>query len=257
MINKIVMLFRELVPWPEWLKKPLRPVEYFLSSLPYRGKGRWCPVCEKESRKFGKIGYPTRENARCIHCQSAERHRFVWLYFQRMTDLFDGKQKKMLHVAPETCFVSKLKESLRHGYITADLQNPRAMVRMDITDIQYPDDHFDIIYCSHVLEHVQEDKKAMREFCRVMKKDGWAIILVPITVENTFEDPSIVDPSERLKVFGLKDHVRCYGPDYADRLRESGFDVKVTYLSDMFGNDDIIRMGLSSASGVIYHCYKT
>jgi SAM-dependent methyltransferase len=97
--------------------------------------------------------------------------------------------------------------------------NPRAMVRMDITDIQYPKDTFDVIYCSHVLEHVVDDRKAMREFHRVLRPDGWALLLVPITVEKTFEDPSVTDPEERLSVFGQEDHVRCYGPDYVERLR--------------------------------------
>jgi len=95
-----------------------------------------------------------------------------------------------------------LGNQLNDGYLTADLSNPKAMVKMDITDIQYPDESFDVIYCSHVLEHVPDDRKAMQEFFRVLKKDGWAVLLVPIVGELTFEDPSIVDPVERTKIFG-------------------------------------------------------
>ena len=130
------------------------------------------------------------------------------------------------------------------------------MVKMDITNIDYPDQSFDVIYCSNVLEHVQDDRKAMREFYRTLKSNGWAILLVPITVEETYEDPSIIEPKERLKVFGQEDHVRRYGPDFADRLREAGFSVEVTEVNDLVQNNEAVRMGLTPASGEIYYCTK-
>jgi len=127
---------------------------------------------------------------------------------------------------------------------------------MDITDIQYPDKTFDVIYCSHVLEHITDDKGAIREFYRVLKSDGWAILLVPITADKTFEDPSVTDQAERLKLFGQEDHVRRYGPDYVERLEEAGFNVKVTYPSDLLQIEDITRMGITNAAGAIYYCTK-
>jgi ubiquinone/menaquinone biosynthesis C-methylase UbiE len=130
------------------------------------------------------------------------------------------------------------------------------MMTMDITDIQYEDQSFDVIYCSHVLEHVQNDKKALRELFRVLKNDGWAILLVPITSETTVEDPSIVDPIERLRAFGQEDHVRKYGRDYVDRLREAGFTVEITKVDDLVCADEAVRMGLTPASGEVYHCTK-
>lgn len=150
--------------------KTARSIKNFIHTLPYRGTGRWCPVCKRSSKKFRPAGFIVREDAECVFCSALERHRFVWLYFEKMTNLFDRTPKKMLHVAPESCFEPALKEKLGENYITADLVNPLAMVRMDVTDIQYPDEYFDIIYCNHVLEHVQDDKKAMREFFRVLKK---------------------------------------------------------------------------------------
>ena len=130
------------------------------------------------------------------------------------------------------------------------------MVKMDITDIQYPDESFDVIYCSHVLEHVVDDRKAMSEFRRVLKSDGWAILLVPITVETTYEDPSIVDPAERLKHFGQDDHVRRYGKDYVERLRAAGFKVSVSNASDLCQEPEVLQMGLTPASGEIFFCTK-
>ncbi|OGV60065.1 MAG: methyltransferase type 11 [Lentisphaerae bacterium RIFOXYA12_FULL_48_11] len=242
---------------PEYVRKSIRSSISLIYSTNRYGKGRWCPVCGRDSRKFGKFGIVPREDAMCIHCGALERHRLVWLFFQQMTNLFDGTPKIMLHIAPEPCFEPRLREKLRQGYITADLMNSHAMVKMDITNILYPDNYFDIIYCSHVLEHVQDDKKAMREFYRVLKQNGWAILLVPITAKATFEDPSIHDPSERQKLFGQEDHVRRYGADYIERLHEAGFKVKVSQASDLSGPKNIVRMGLTPASGEIYYCYKT
>lgn len=131
------------------------------------------------------------------------------------------------------------------------------MVKMDITNIQYPAEYFDVILCSHVLEHVPDDRKAMREFWRTLKPTGWAILLVPIMAEVTFEDPTIVDPQERLIAFGQEDHVRKYGRDYIDRLREAGFKVTVTTVADIAPDQESAqRMGLTADSGEIYYCTR-
>ena len=96
----------------------------------------------------------------------------------------------------------------------------------------------------------------MRELGRVLKDDGWAIMLVPITAETTFEDPSIVDPLERIRLFGQEDHVRVYGRDFVDRLRESGFEVQTKEVKDLVSAQDAIRMGLTAATGEIFVCTK-
>jgi SAM-dependent methyltransferase len=170
--------------------------------------------------------------------------------------LFNGQYKKVLHIAPEAVFEKLFKTKLGQGYLTADLFDPKAMVRMDITNIQYPDKSFDVIYCSHVLEHVPDDRLAMRELLRVLKDDGWAILLVPIVTDVTFEDPSITDPLEREKIFGQADHVRNYGNDYKQRLRESGFFVEVIYPQDFLTENEIVRMGITKAAGEIYLCTR-
>jgi ubiquinone/menaquinone biosynthesis C-methylase UbiE len=173
-----------------------------------------------------------------------------------MTDLFDGRTKSVLHVAPERMFENLLKHQLGSGYLTADLHNPNAMVRMDITDINYADDTFDVIYCSHVLEHVPDDRRAIRELNRILNSDGWAVLLVPITADKTFQDPSITDPSDRLRLFGQEGHVRRYGPDFVERLKEARFTVKVTTASDFLTEEEIARMGITDAAGKIYYCTK-
>ncbi len=236
----------------ELVKEPLRR----LRGISYYGKSRFCPICSKSSRKFLPKGREQRKDATCPHCSGVERHRFVYLYMQQKTNLFDGRPKKVLHVAPLRCLQSTLTERLGDNYLTADLLRSRAMVEMDVTNIQYPDESFDAILCIHVFHQIEDDQKAMREVFRVLKNDGWAILLVPISVDKTIENPSIVDPSERLAAFGEVDHVRRYGPDYIARLRKAGFNVEVTKVSDLVLDDEALRMGLTAASGDIYYCTK-
>ena len=245
---------------PPFVKEPLKRVRAdlrnYVATRTYHGTGRYCPICEKTSNRFEKYGRVPRPEARCMRCDSLERHRLLWLYIHRRTDLFDGQPKKMLHVAPEPCIEVRLRRRLGAGYLTADLMNTGAMVKMDIMDIQYPDESFDVIYCSHVLEHVPDDRKAIREFRRVLKRGGWAILLVPITAGKSHEDPSITEPAERLRVFGQEDHVRIYGPDYVDRLREAGFAVTETRVPDLVSPEDAQLMGLTQAAGEIHLCRR-
>jgi ubiquinone/menaquinone biosynthesis C-methylase UbiE len=165
----------------------------------------------------------------------------------------------MLHLAPEPVFENLLKHHLGSGYLTADLCDPRAMVKMDITDIQYPDESFDVIYCSHVLQYVPDDKQALREFFRVLTPDGWAILLVPPITDRTFEYLSITDQSEHLKTYDqpydTDNPVRRYGANYVEKLKEAGFKVKVTHPSDLLSKEEIVRMGITRA-GEIYYCTK-
>ena len=134
----------------------------------------------------------------------------------------------MLHIAPELCYMDRFEALENLEYITADIESPLAMVKMDIHEIPFEDNTFDIIFCNHVLEHVDDDLKAMSEMRRVLKSGGWAILQIPWfhpILEITFEDSSIVDSKEREKIFGQEDHVRLYGNDYSERLSNSGFKV--------------------------------
>lgn len=241
---------------PRSVLTPLRAARDALAGAWYHGTGRWCPVCGHSSRRFRRHGLVPREDAKCPRCGALERHRLVWLYFVRRTDLFDGRLKRVLHIAPEQCFESRLRQQFGAGYLTADLLDPRVMERMDITHICHPDESFDVICCSHVLEHVPEDRLAMSELRRVLKRGGWAVLLVPITVEQTIEDPTVTDPAERERLFGQHDHVRRYGPDHVDRLRSAGFDVVVTGVSDLIRGEDPSRLGLARCDAAIYHCTR-
>jgi SAM-dependent methyltransferase len=193
----------------------------------YYGNKVECPVCGGRFRKFLPYGYNmVRENALCPRCLSLERHRLLWLYLKNRTGFFSEKLK-VLHVAPEQCFHKLFRNMGNLTYITADLESPLADVKLDIQEMPFGADEFDVVICNHVLEHVPDDKKAMREIYRVLKKGGFALLQVPANYENnTYEDPSITDPADRERHFRQKDHYRLYGRDYADRLAEAGFIVK-------------------------------
>lgn len=180
----------------------------------------------------------------------------MWLLLNNDTDLFDGRAKTVLHFAPERCLEPLLRQRLGSGYQTADLEREDVDLRLDVTDIPLPEESFDVIICSHVLEHVPDDRRAMQELHRILSSNGWALVVVPITRDVTFEDPSIVDPDERLRVFGQRDHVRMYGPDIADRLRSVGFDVATHRASDGHSGSDISRMGLRPASRPVFTIVK-
>jgi len=127
---------------------------------------------------------------------------------------------------------------------------------MDITYIPYKHNSFDVILCNHVLEHVVEDQKAIRELFRVLTPGGWAILQCPIDSQRakTFEDPSITAPHDRARAFGQHDHVRIYGRDYKERLEKAGFTVKVDNYARDLDINVVRKYGLKDEE--IHFCTK-
>ncbi len=185
---------------------------------------RQCPCCGELATAF--LPYRTRPNAKCPSCGSLERNRLQWLFLKSETNLFTAPLK-VLHFAPESGLQRHLKGMASLTYHSADLTSKRADEHFDICQIPYPADTFDVILCSHVLEHVPDDRTAMSELHRVMKPGGWGLIDAPhkIKQRETIEDASVTSEEDRARVFGHKDHVRIYGGDYLDRLRGAGFEV--------------------------------
>lgn len=204
------------------------------------------PINGKSYRKFLPYGYgKQRQNALSPGTLSLERHRQMWLYLQNETDFFT-KNYKVLHIAPEQEFLRKFRKMKSLDYTSADLFSPIVDVKADILDLPFPDESFDVVICNHVLEHIEDDAKAMSELYRVMKPGGWGIFQVPMknSLEKTYEDFSIKDPKERQKHFGQYDHVRWYGMDYFNRLRKAGFRTEPNYYSRTFSEADRKKYGL-------------
>ena len=237
----VIKYILNTIPRPYLIKMSywVRP---FLA-LYLRGKKYEDPIDGKTFRKFLPYGYGTpRANVLSPSTLSLERHRLLWLYLTRETDFF-SKPLKVLHVAPEQAFYKRFKNQKNLTYITTDLYSPLADVKADLCALPFEDDSFDVIFCNHVLEHIPDDAQAMRELYRVMKKGGWGIFQVPqdINRAHTFEDDTIIDPAERTRIFGQYDHVRVYGLDYFDRLRQVGFEVEEITYSTHFTAEEIER----------------
>lgn len=215
----------------------------------------FCPVCSTFGN-FKPSGQSRRIRAKCRNCGAKERHRLVWLYLTKMTTLFDGTHIRVLHVAPEPAFESRFRNLIgEKRYFTADLSKTGVDIRLDVSRLPFAAESFDFIYCSHVLEHVQHDRAAIKEFERILTPEGSAVLMVPISAIETFEDPSVVDPAERLRLFGRHDHVRRYGPDFHSRLVDAGFSVDVYQAADFLEEDEIARIAIKRNER-IYACRK-
>ena len=210
----------------------------------YLGKGRRCPICGAERRRFMPYGYgKVREDALCPTCLSLERHRLLWLY---LMDKHIDRIKELptiLHIAPEVCMMKQFKQiysAKPQNYITADLESPLADMHFDVQQIPIADNSVDIIICNHILEHVESDHKALCEMYRIMRPGGMGIMLVPIDYsrEVTFEDDTITDPKQRAEIFGQYDHRRIYGKDYLKRLSAAGFEAEEIDYAATFSDYD-------------------
>jgi len=213
-----------------------------------------CPICLKEVEAFRPFGNPKRQNAQCPHCGGLERHRLAWCFFKGRTNLFDQRPKRLLHVAPERTMSKMVSAIPGIDYLSADLDSRLAMVKMDLTDILFKNEYFDVILCSHVLEHIPDDAKAMSEMYRVLRPGGWAAIQVPVYGDSTYENSSIISPDDRLRMFGQRDHVRKYGRDITGRLSAAGFVVEhVLYAQEV---SEVDRKKFALKAQDIFYCTK-
>lgn len=232
-----------------------------LLRIALKGKNVECVCCGEKFITFLPAGIQKRANSRCVKCGSLERNRTLWLFLKERNELFSNPVK-LLHVAPEKQYYPWFAKLSNIDYHPIDLY-PEAYnygsktTKMDVTKMTYEDNFFDAIICSHVLEHVPDDAKAMSEMFRVLKPKGWAIINVPVnySMEKTFEDPFINDPKKQLELFGQPDHVRVYGKDYFDRLRNAGFNVDVIDYPKKFSHNEQFKYGMKP-SELIFYCTK-
>jgi hypothetical protein len=210
-----------------------------LSALLLRGEGRECPCCGGRFRRMSRRRI-SGWGGICPRCRSHPRHRAIALLLARG----DLPGHRILHFAPEPLFDPVFARLPGIERVTADLHAP-ADLRLDISDMDLPDSSFDLVLCSHVLEHVPDDRAAMRELRRVLTNGGLALILVPYRpAVTTYEDPSITTPLGRMVAFGQQDHVRIYGSDLPDRLRDAGFEVEDSTAAELFDADRIERSEL-------------
>lgn len=200
-----------------------RPGLYRRPHAPVPGPGPFdCPICGNTASRFLPFGLGGRRNAQCPHCGSLERHRFLWLFLRERTPFFQ-RTLTVVHTAPEPCLEPHFAQRHRRGYISVDRFNPYAQVRADLVDLPFPAGSVDVVVSSHVLEHVPDDRAALREIARILKPSGWGVLLFPYDGRRpTQEDPAIDTPAARLAAYGHPYHYRIYGSDTPGRLAAEG-----------------------------------
>ena len=231
----------------------VRPILAFF----LRGNKFTDPIDGKSFKTFLPYGYGTqRTNVLSPSTLSLERHRLLWFYLQNETNFFSEKLK-VLHFAPEQAFYKRFKKLDNLNYVTTDLNSPLADVKADICNLPFKNNEFDVIFCNHVLEHIPDDTKAMKELYRILKPNGWGIFQIPqdLNRKTTFEDNTITDKKERAKIFGQYDHVRVYGLDYFDKLRSIGFRVEEVDYTNTLSSEKIEKYCLAKGE-IIPVVYK-
>jgi SAM-dependent methyltransferase len=245
---------KEIVPARAW--SSAKVVRTRARAPFYRGRLVTCPCCGHSFRKFAPSR--TGPNRTCPYCLSGRRHRLIALYLRAKTNIFT-ERLRVLHVAPERCLKQLLEPRPNLDYVGADLSSPLAAVKMDVTDIPFEDESFDVVLCVHVLEHVSNDMRALSEILRILRRGGWAIIQTPVDKarEHTFEDTRATSPTDRERLFGQDDHVRVYGRDFPARLERAGFHVKVEEeFARELPRDAVERYGVAEHEA-IHLCRKT
>lgn len=227
---------------------------YSMDMLSASGQ-RVCLVCGATIKFYNSFGNPPRHNAQCPICDSLERHRALWRLMQK-EKILDGR-KKVLHFAPERCLLEKILEYKELDYYPVDLDKNMYGIResVDITNIPYERGMFDVIICSHVLEHIENERKALSELARVLVDAGVAFINTPMHgFSTTIENPAYNTPELRRKYYGQADHVRMYGQDLQDRL-EQEFMVEAIKCNQELSEELLARFGLWQDE-IVYLCRK-
>jgi SAM-dependent methyltransferase len=217
---------------------PLRLLEllFFIRALPFLGARYRCPCCGWRLRAFaaGGASLKSRSSGYCPRCSSKARHRRIWRFLAERTDLFSAPTS-LLEISPHYSFSRRWVKMRNLRYVGTDLSDrPHVAVRMDLAAAPLRSATFDAILCVHVLEEIPDDRTALEELCRIVKRGGWVLVSVPTRLDqDTYEDPAITTPKERRRAFGEEAHVRIYGRDLIDRLQGSGFDVEIDLASDI------------------------
>lgn len=212
-----------------------------IARVKHRGHEERCPMCRASIRRYlphgldhpvleqlDIVGGGRREHARCPVCLCTDRERLVYLYLKHVSGTL-GTACDVLHIAPELSLERLMQSQEQIQYLTGDLQSPDVMMELDLCNLKLEDNSFDVVLCNHVLEHIPEDMKAMREIHRVLRPNGFAVLQTPIShsLDQTLEDPAVTTDAQREATYGQWDHVRVYARDYAERLRAAGFRVEI------------------------------
>lgn len=232
------------------------------------GSIKKCVICLKTFRKFlplerGRSDFTAAlkvigsdlENFNCPYCGAIDRTRHLFLYFEELNIWKKMANSRILHIAAEEEISKRILTLDVKQYIRGDL-NPKTSNtdKIDITTLKFQNNYFDIIFCNHVLEHVLDYKKAIKEIFRVLKKGGFAIVQTPFSkkIKNHFTDPNIKSNEDRARYYGESDHVRIFGQDLFSDFSEAGFELKIKSHSSILSGYDPSKYGVNAKEDLIY-----
>ncbi|RMG83443.1 MAG: class I SAM-dependent methyltransferase, partial [Bacteroidetes bacterium] len=242
---------------PARVRLKLRQLFLLIRGWWFRGNTFFCPCCERHYRAFldMKSGDSNRPNVVCPGCGVVERHRLLRLYLETRTDLLE-RPGRVLYFAPELSMQTYFRHLPNIEYISADIDSAIATEQFDIMDIPHADQSFSLIICSHVLAHVRDDQKALKELFRILKNDGLLILLdTPAPHATTIELPEVQTPEERRAAYGQADRWRRYGQDFVQRITSVGFEVAVEKFAETLPEPLRQKCRISNADD-IYLCQK-
>jgi SAM-dependent methyltransferase len=225
----------------------------FLAKLYGLARNVVCPFCGWTGWRFLSAGANNTPNRQCPRCGSLQRYRLLLLYLQKEKTL--EYPIRMLDLAPRDCFRKQMQQIDHVIYVSSDLNSPSSMVWSDLTQMGMDSMVFDLIVCPHILEHIPDDYAAFSELGRILKPDGFGLLMVPIRGNNTFEVPG-VHPDDYERLYGQNDHVRWYGMDIADRIRSVGLSVEVLDMFQIFGRDVCQRHALYGDDRYVFRFSK-
>lgn len=257
---------------------PKKFKDYIISKLispPYLGNQYHCEVCGTDLAYFHPL-YPfvidNLDKHGCIHnifqsetlsittyacpkCGASDRSRLYALYLDKNLPKTNEAQYTFVDFAPDNALSDYIKRKYpKLNYRTADLYREDVDDKVDLMNIEiYGENSIDFFICSHILEHLSDDMKGLKEMYKILSPKGFGIMMAPISLdlEETYENPDITSPEDRWKHFGQDDHYRIYAKqDFINRIQSVGFKVEM-YNKDYFGEQTFALEGINPRS-VLY-----
>lgn len=231
----------------------LRTLINWLRKLSLRGGNVYCCICEKSYLTFLPSGDDPKAHARCPGCHSIDRHRQLFTLI-KPTIASNTSRLNLLHIAPEPALSKRYQLEQNIHYFAIDKFDkgytyPKNVMPMDLTHLTFDSNFFDIVICSHVLEHIENDQLAIENILRVLKPNGVAYLVVPYFTDlaNTYQVAEANTDELRLLHYGQRDHVRKYGLDFADRLSAAGCQVNTIDFKTLYTIPEQIKLGFLNA----------
>lgn len=212
--------------------------------MPYRSGPRGTPLLMGALAMIGS----NREQFACPRCNSHDRERHLFLYMRASRLCEEFREKAILHFAPEKNLPTLLSSCHPSRYVRADLYPSNTDIqRVDMTSMAFDRGSFDVVIANHVLEHVPDADRALREIFRVLRPGGIAILQTPYSDKllRTWEDAGIDTDEARLQAYGQEDHMRLFGKDIFDRIASAGFNNHLSQHADLLPDVDTKKSGVN------------